>query len=242
MTQYFYTLLFVLSLSLSTTAQVRYTPATSVHKNATVTNNKTDGEVDIFIYYHNTSDSSQEVFWKFVEDTVPNNWGIGLCDNNACFYNDDDALYVQRKSSPILAGDSMFLKVVLNPNCVSGPAMVKVYVHIKGDFAPADTLTYTATVDASNCVMLGVSELAAANNIITFPNPATDLVYIKGLPANSNYKLELLDIQGRVIRNNISSFGKEILPFTCKDLQQGMYFIRIVDAENNFMKVTSFFK
>lgn len=83
-----------------------------------------------------------------------------------------------------------------------------------------------ATSSISNLVAPVVHEL------VTFPNPATDLVNVSfNLNGNASFTIELTDITGKVIdsRNAISYGGSVTTEFNVSDLASGNYLVNVLD-------------
>jgi len=66
-----------------------------------------------------------------------------------------------------------------------------------------------------------------------YPNPAKDLVYLESLEAvvSSDTKYALIDISGKVVRNNISLSDT---PLNISDLRNGIYFLSIWPKSTTF--------
>ena len=74
--------------------------------------------------------------------------------------------------------------------------------------------------------VLGVNE-AALENVVLFPNPATEAINIKGL--EGSYTARIVDMQGRILSTSeLTSDNEEI---TVNRLSQGMY--QLIISQNN---------
>ena len=85
------------------------------------------------------------------------------------------------------------------------------------------------------CVFLGVEEVSLQNNneLIVYPNPASDVVRIL-LPQNQTAKqIEVYDIQGREVMQSdkVNSYP---LQLDVSALMRGIYVVRVVCKENTF--------
>lgn len=75
-----------------------------------------------------------------------------------------------------------------------------------------------------------VSTLVLPNQIGTvdfFPNPTQDLVYIRRLPANINWQVNLIDQSGRIVQSHAIGAGSEA-QFSISELPDGLYFLQLI--------------
>ena len=79
---------------------------------------------------------------------------------------------------------------------------------------------------------LGVGEETTLNNLVIYPNPANDHFKIQGLKNSQIYTLVIFDVNGRIIRKKSNVINDETL--NIPSLQNGVYFLRISNSENNF--------
>ena len=70
-----------------------------------------------------------------------------------------------------------------------------------------------------------------SDEITVLPNPANDLVAIQfsGL-LKENVKLQLLDLNGRIVRTTIAYAGQTIAWFNIEDLYDGLYIVQLQQA------------
>ncbi len=70
-----------------------------------------------------------------------------------------------------------------------------------------------------------------------YPNPVDEVMHLANHQSRKVFKLELLDLQGRLIsRFNPGQEQPEILAMNIKDLQSGMYYLRISDDQEVTVK------
>ncbi|HEY6160000.1 MAG TPA: T9SS type A sorting domain-containing protein [Bacteroidia bacterium] len=111
------------------------------------------------------------------------------------------------------------------------------------------TGNYTVVVtDANNCtvsatIVVGTSVGYASNvtsyeDLNVFPNPATDKVIVRGgAIVQQELNLQLLDITGKVIRNEtLSANGRWVHEMSVSNLAEGIYFIRLTDGSGSKVK------
>jgi len=71
----------------------------------------------------------------------------------------------------------------------------------------------------------------ALQNLRVYPNPARNLVYINlGSTTEEEAVLRLLDINGRVVRNEKMPAGHQIYQLNIQDLIQGMYILQWIES------------
>lgn len=109
---------------------------------------------------------------------------------------------------------------------------------------PDSTTYYTATAtDSAGCVMvdshfavyvvpLSVTELGQSARVSVFPNPMTDfMVFEFSGAAMSDLRVELYDVQGRMVSN--TKVSGERLELKRGDLQAGLYIYRIFQGNQS---------
>ncbi len=78
------------------------------------------------------------------------------------------------------------------------------------------------------------------NNLRVYPNPTTDILIIKGLEKFSG-TLDLYDGNGRIIKSeNIQISKNENFILDLKNMQSGIYFIRLKNNEENIISTKKF--
>jgi len=96
------------------------------------------------------------------------------------------------------------------------------------------TATATVVQNVSPCV--GIEEIANADGISIYPNPANDYVSI-AVPANlasANTSVEITDALGKVVMKEAITTDVTTLRIT--KLEEGVYFFRVI-TNNQTMKV-----
>lgn len=83
---------------------------------------------------------------------------------------------------------------------------------------------------------LSVKNLSGQTELVLYPNPATETVYLKGREVQNVASVEVFDMNGRMV---ISQEGSQ--PIYVKELAQGIYTVKIVHVNGGF-EVTKFTK
>ena len=105
----------------------------------------------------------------------------------------------------------------------------------------AGNFTYTVTVSDGNETATAsvtftvidnsdVDEIAESN-VMIYPNPASSMVYIKGIEGYRNLEVSIVNIQGQVVMNAVNS-----LEINVKDIESGIYFLNIICDGNQIIK------
>lgn len=157
-------------------------------------------------------DHSREMSTVILTWNQPLPGSTGICDR----------FDVYRDDNKIAAISDMTHSVYEYTDTISVGVHANYYitaVYNDGCEAASETVEVVGHVD-------GVAEIES-NNITFYPNPAEDLIYIKGDVA----KCEIYDIVGKCVKT-ISANVEEI---SINDLQSGIYMIRIYGNDGNIL-------
>lgn len=114
---------------------------------------------------------------------------------------------------------------------VVGPTFYGVYANRKVTSISETTTTYTNT-----STLLNENEFNDLQ-INVFPNPASDLIAIQiGGLVKSDMKVELYDLQGKLIKSSIINIGQTISYFDIQTLYSGVYFVKFSNGNNTESK------
>ena len=98
------------------------------------------------------------------------------------------------------------------------------------DYGPDMLHRTVANATKSNYLMTGndpttgIGDVQASMNVVTYPNPATEMVYVSTESAISSF--EMVDALGRKVMGN-ENLNADILELNVSDLNAGIYFITI---------------
>lgn len=99
-----------------------------------------------------------------------------------------------------------------------------------------------ASLDIPENTSIGINEAdGGKDGFIVFPNPATDVLNISFfIYEQTTVTAEIFDINGRLVKKSIAEnlhSGRHELKFnTQAEMQSGIYFIRLNDGKNSFVK------
>ncbi|MEO9870686.1 S8 family serine peptidase [Ekhidna sp.] len=102
---------------------------------------------------------------------------------------------------------------------------------------------YQVEITDNSCSVISdpfvvLSALDKTKVIEVYPNPATDVLYIKSFNQTKNVKISMFDFSGRRIRQITREFsGESEFELPVKDLPKGMYFITITDDSSESQSV-----
>lgn len=104
-----------------------------------------------------------------------------------------------------------------------------------GDFTYTVTVsdgneTATATVSFTVIDNTDVNEITE-NSVMVYPNPASSMVYIKGIEGFRNLEVSVVNLQGQVVMNAVNT-----LEINVKDIESGVYFLNINCDGNQIVK------
>lgn len=81
---------------------------------------------------------------------------------------------------------------------------------------------------------LGIGEESVLNNLVIYPNPASDHFKINGLENEQNYNIEIVNINGQLVKKYARVSNNMSLDIS--NLQNGVYFLKASNSENSFTK------
>ncbi len=87
----------------------------------------------------------------------------------------------------------------------------------------------------SRAIMVNEGGTATSPKLEVYPNPADNIINVRGhFLRDHTYMVELLDINGRGLWSDSSvQFGEENVSINVNHIPSGMYFLRVMDTENN---------
>ena len=108
---------------------------------------------------------------------------------------------------------------------------------------PADAwqTLYLTVTDSNSCsatdsvylLIESIDELAQAIGLKVYPNPATDLLWIKFSRNTHVIAIRLLDSHGKLIQSQMINRSTQMEKLSVSALSKGLYYIQVVGAEKN---------
>ena len=78
---------------------------------------------------------------------------------------------------------------------------------------------------------VGITDVAAPNNIHIYPNPFIGEITVKGISETD--KVSVIDFTGREMSITVSRSSSTEQTISVKDIAAGSYFLRVVDTNGN---------
>ena len=97
--------------------------------------------------------------------------------------------------------------------------------------AVSSEFEFPVTGDPPSPVIPFPPEIPVSENIVFYPNPSVDEVYIR-FPrvTDSRHILEVYDMSGKMITSEFINEGRYLHPFSAGSLRKGLYIFRVVDS------------
>ncbi len=186
-------------------------------------------DLEIFIYFYNTTDETFDTKWELGKSSLPDSWDPSMCDNRVCF-NFVDLFGVPRTMS--IAGKSKpaymqgFLKLAVKPQDDKGiihygEGEVSVMIYDVASSNNVDTVTFIAKTKSIS----SVNDNAQNSGIEASPNPAGEFLTVK---SKSRGTLSILSTLGTVEFETQIENGYSYI--NLGGISQGVHFLNITDA------------
>lgn len=191
-----------------------------------------EDEVHVDIPIVNVSGSELLFWWEIERGNSPDEWEYKICDINLCYFWGVETCPCSMHNT-FAAGDTAMMQFYINPNDLEGTAVVNLRVLEDCRKSPAGGASYadipiTITVDAS----VSTVEESIQDQVVLYPNPSTDMFKLKN--DRGVAKVHLYNIVGKRIFTANHKAGK---PHDISYLNKGIYLVRLVDNQNNIIKV-----
>jgi hypothetical protein len=189
-----------------------------------------DYEIIANCYIDNLTNTDQTIVWKRITNNLSNGWTSSVCDKNACWsYNTDTKTFI------LPASRSEKLNINFYPNNNIGNGTVEIIAFVQGD---SSNTVIRGLFKASAEQSTSISNVKKNFIVNVYPNPVKDIMMIKGLPDNQNFKLEIYSILGtKVSSYNLTAGTSQggTYEIDLLDLPKGVYMIRILDKNMNLV-------
>lgn len=183
--------------------------------------------VDIHLTLHNNSNSAITITWGLESNIAPQEWGLGVCDNNNCY----DMLFSPGPyvSLSIAAHDTIDMKLQYTSHCKAGTGTARVYAYVTGDSANSVVhLNYKANLGASCETGINGVNLSPLK---IYPNPSTGSFVVSGLEDAGNVSFEVYDMKGAAVKSEVKGITDSQLEISLQNQPKGNYIFRVFDAD-----------
>ncbi len=177
-------------------------------------------------YFVNTTNSSIQVTYSRLRnyhvsgwtDQTYDEWMGLLCDDSTHWFRPEFTC----PNIIIEPGDSSIFNPKVFPEGADGCAIYTYYLR-DVDFNILDSIQITFNANGSNCFLKTV--YAESNNdIIAYPNPANDVLYIE-LSSSGNHVVTFYDLLGNIVHHDMINSG--LNQINIESLKPGIYLYSI---------------
>ena len=179
------------------------------------------------IYQNNISNDTLILKWKLVSDNLIKGWDYSSCAYGICYAFIPDTLCTM---SPIIPGESGFLSLTIDPMNIKGTGKASIYVYDISTPSIKDTITFIINAESAN----GINDYNLANSISVYPNPATEMIYIKSDRIGiSNNSVQIKNILGKdVYTARVGATDVNVIDVSL--LSEGIYFVQYIYEDGTF--------
>ncbi len=188
-----------------------------------------DEDVYISFTINNNTSTDKVVYWDFVSTNSPEEWELYICDNNLC-YTPAVTSCPCNKPNVLLGNSSNVWKMNIIPNGVPGTGVVELRLIDECESTTtAMDIPITFMVEETTSTSFGDLN----NNINIYPNPSSQNINIK---EDAEVKeIIIYNLIGKKIRRVNHTIGQS---HDISDLDRGIYLIRMLNKEQNILKVS----
>jgi hypothetical protein len=181
---------------------------------------------DAHIEVYNNSNSPITITWGLETSNAPQQWGLGLCDNNNCYDLLNNA--GPYTSLQVPAHDTMDMKLQYTSHCVVGTGNARVYAYVTGDSANT-VIKLQYKMNLAAC-LTSVAEVKPVELKI-YPNPSHGTFVVSGIEDAGNLSFEVYDVQGALVKSEMKSASNARMEISIPTLPQGSYVLRAFNEQ-----------
>ena len=178
------------------------------------------------------NDSTEQFlfWWEIERGNSPDEWEYKLCDINLCYFWGFEACPCSEHNT-FNPGDTANMMLYCDPNGIEGTAVVN--LRICADCDPDRKCTSYVDIPVTiNSGTVSTKEEDFAENVVLYPNPASDMFKIKNDETISD--VVVYNIVGKKLISESHKPGKS---HDISRLTKGIYLVRLLDKSNNIVKV-----
>lgn len=165
--------------------------------------------------------------WKTIENNLPNEWDLSLCDFPNCYLGVPDS----GTMDPLTGNQGAFIKISFNPMTKEARGTARFYVYEESAPNEGDTMTFI--IDAGQ---VGIQE-AALVDVNVWPNPTLDYLNISGV-LGCDYAV--YDCHGRSVLNSVGIQSDQVRR-DLSGIEPGIYSV-VVSKDGQRIRSTRLFK
>ncbi|MCB0704714.1 MAG: T9SS type A sorting domain-containing protein [Saprospiraceae bacterium] len=173
------------------------------------------------IDFVNETDDTLFLSWRMIENTVPDDWFLQLCDNSDCY----GTVPAYENMNPFGPGQSAFIKLDVHPEMINGTGMIRILIYkTGGDILDNDGIEFHFTAgNPTATIAPGLSDFSV------YPNPADESLFVDN-QTQQDLMYSLCDGRGfGRIQGALSAGTNQQLDVS--DLVSGMYYLMLHTGE-----------
>jgi hypothetical protein len=183
------------------------------------------------IPFHTSAYKISDYFFQKDSVSIDSRWQVDACMNGDCKVGlPDTGPFIRDFGYNDTTG---FIRFHVNSFDSSGSSRISYTVGNSKNMFDTQVLTFILVYSKST----GIAAVPANNNIAIYPNPAHDVLTLSGLADSySGQSVTLTDICGKVVDSFRVTGNTVSIPLTEKNMARGIYFVKITDGEQSFVK------
>lgn len=170
---------------------------------------------ECFIYFDHPADDTLHLKWRQVEMSLPEGWTADLCDYGLCY----TGIPANGTMNPAYDTVRPYLKLIVQPGTLAGSGWLwfrAIDVQQTSNFLDVYFNLHTPGTVGTNT--------PESNTLQVFPNPATDILFVKNESATSAFT-QILDVSGTVKWQG-SLAAQTTLSLDTAPFPAGVYFLK----------------
>ncbi len=198
------------------------------------TGSSEDGEtIEAKNYIKNNTSKTVNLVWE-KDLNIPEGWQVFICDNAGCYPHETFS-----SNFSIAAGDSSEIKVQFKPKGIVGSGSASVTFTDPED----DTIAGTASFEGDAWAVGLEDNITSTEQVFnTYPNPVRNTLNVELQNYNEVQELEVYNMVGQSVGRYFIDNPSEVQKLDVFDLEDGMYFISLLDANGQLVNTKRFSK
>jgi hypothetical protein len=188
-----------------------------------------DDEVKVEFTITNNSSRDTEIWWNFDSGTSPDEWEFFVCDLNLCYTPSVTSCPCSKANFLAGESDNLFSMTII-PNGAEGTGIVNMRITDVCDGT-------TSTLEIPITYMVGETSSTSFqdinNKINIYPNPSSQSMNI--MHDEEVREIIIYNLIGKKIRRVKHTPGQS---HNISDLDRGIYLIRMLNKQQNILKVS----
>ncbi len=147
------------------------------------------------------------------------------------YYNEHSSIYLISENSGIIES----LQSLATENSRAGVLAQNILAKVNDEYYPMQILYPESEERDMSGVHASTNYVLSSGKYFVYPNPSSNFIYVvkKSKSKINDAKIQLRDISSRLIHENLAQGGVESVKMDVSHLQNGLYFITIIDNEDS---------